>query len=1306
VNDGSAAESERRNRQMAIRAYARRLCEMLGRNIGVLSQANEPMPRAIYQSAGLQQYDPHQQRDWSALSPAGRSGQPIGVGGDRGPEITLPVTEETLFAEWRAEGYCKPLLIVAPAGAGKSCLLESLALQMAHDLTAYGDGPQCDPWPVGVPLLISLTKMSDRSLEAYVQMAERDLTRTQPTLSGSLLNDLRKRRRLILLIDGFDEVPTVHDDLVRVLKIWTGGFALTSRPGHGEWRVVGDSTRQRALQTLTLERARTFVREYFTERPCRRASTNRIVETFGIAWTSRIGRLLRRPLYVKAWCDYVKEEEGKRVPACLGDMAHLVFLRTLESRNCFEALRPAVRDAAITGFIAWFGRLGSHFAEKHFEPQRTHSLTQSDLLGSPADTFSDDGNAFAYESVAQRCGLLTYSKQTDKYDIPKVPLVEYVIGRYLADDAVRHPASPTLLLDTFRCWICRPAYHDILDYTLDSLWNAPRQEKPEWASALLQWCSDVAISAFHDEHSRDVYDDWAHPFAIAVLRWSSLQPKQKTPTSVGNVSPFPLALKRLITCGLWPRYLKRFTLNEVAVVPLLHDILGILHRGRGDAPVEWYEGWDEAIRVIVAQVAPEVARDLVGVFLEEHHRRAEDAVARSLWCQAVASVVRHVDEQSSAGITERLLSLHDQEAFEKTQQSWRFAIRIAATRVSEDIASDLVHEWLRRHDRLLDRASREALREAIAGAASRIRQDVAAECICRWIGESESSLDEEARHARCGAVRSAAIRLPEQDATRLVCRWVEEEAMAGRVDREGSAKWEALVDAVKRISNGTAMELLDRWIKQRRGSPTEENAQRLLQAAAVWSARRIDGEAVESVVTKLIERSICAVGDSSTRIACQWAIRGAAEQVSPENVRGLVNAWLEQYRKAAEDDETQRAWRAAIVSAAGCVRGELADEAVMKWMVIHDRLHNDPDAQHLLREAIGMAAQWVSEDVALDLANDVISRDEVGDGICDVQGDWNNVLRAAVQHIQHHASLRDRGATICSMCNVLLAKGYIELAFEIAAHNSTIAILPRENGAHSKELHSTSGRPMLRAVLREDQRLDQEMVVAPPLVRAAFIEKRLCALEGSFVDSGADSHVSEASGEAAGDIDSIRNNINVLKQFAECAAQCGAFEGRLVDIAARVEGRPATGGIVRDELENVNLSASAVPTGSSLTLPKEEREREKFIKHLRIFYEIGKLQRAPVRPSYEQIEEAFRDRRAKDKDFPREYPYTSSSVQRWCTKTLPAFFRDVFGLKTDLELFEKFGANNSNSGLSATGQHIWKLTRDCLRSEGLPPFNN
>ena len=201
-----------------------------------------------------------------------------------------------------------------------------------------------------------------------------------------------------------------------------------------------------------------------------------------------------------------------------------MFLRTLDARRQLDSLDPAARHAVMRGFVNWFGRLGLHFAKEEFAPQQTKKLVDCGLIGEDADKFVHNGQAFFFETVAKRCGLLMYSKLRDRYEIPKVPLVEYVIGQYLAEDAFRNPNSPQILIDTFRRWVWRPDRHDILDYAFDALWQGPEGKKSPWGTALLDWAKQVGRSddAASHEAGHPVQDDWIHPFAVSVLRWRLL----------------------------------------------------------------------------------------------------------------------------------------------------------------------------------------------------------------------------------------------------------------------------------------------------------------------------------------------------------------------------------------------------------------------------------------------------------------------------------------------------------------------------------------------------------------------------------------------------------------------------------------------------------------------------------------------------------------------------------------------------------------------------------------------------------------
>ena len=142
----------------------------------------------------------------------------------------------------------------------------------------------------------------------------------------------------------------------RSLKTWKGGFAPTTRPGHGERRIVSDIARQHTLQELKQPQAHAYVRWYFAERQCFATLTEPIVKEFEQAWGTQFGRLLRRPLYLKAWCDFVADGDGKSFPVSLGQLADQLQLRTLKARKQFESLSsgPCIFSVQLTG-----SRIGS-----------------------------------------------------------------------------------------------------------------------------------------------------------------------------------------------------------------------------------------------------------------------------------------------------------------------------------------------------------------------------------------------------------------------------------------------------------------------------------------------------------------------------------------------------------------------------------------------------------------------------------------------------------------------------------------------------------------------------------------------------------------------------------------------------------------------------------------------------------------------------------------------------------------------------------------------------------------------------------
>ena len=568
---------------------------------------------------------------------------------------------------------------------------------MAKALLDDGLWPDSDPWPIGVPLLISLAKMSDTPLDDYLRLAEQDLTEHAPTLSPTLLTDLQERERLVLLIDGFDEVPAAHDDLVKKLARWQGRFALTSRPGHGERRVVSRDMWERTLQELTVDHAREYVQAYFTERQCVGTATRHIVKMFDRAWPTHLGRLLRRPLYLKAWCDYVEDHNGKRTPESLGDLGHLTFLRTLEARQVLVGLSPPDRHAIIRGFVDWFGRLGVHFAKEDFEPLQTEIVEQRGLVGNDADKFVHNGKEFFFESVARRCGLLMYSTQ-DIYAIPKVPLAEYVIGKYIADDAFRHPYSPLLLIDAFRKWIWRPPLHDILDYTFDLLWNAPSTGQSAWPNELLRWAKEVESNDATRRSRSDelIQDDLVHPFAYAVLRWRVLHADAQHGASLRDLKDIIPAVERSLRKWESARNLTHdLPADESLLIPLIEGLWA--QWVREDDANRWK--WLKAISIAAGLVSGEATADCVTWLIQQLDRIRADPYGQCVWIAAIKSAARQLSEEAAADIVGRLLRPDQlaQEDFD-AQHAWHDTIWSVSARLSEEVADNFVAQLLQQRE--------------------------------------------------------------------------------------------------------------------------------------------------------------------------------------------------------------------------------------------------------------------------------------------------------------------------------------------------------------------------------------------------------------------------------------------------------------------------------------------------------------------------------------------------------------------------------------------------------------------------------
>jgi hypothetical protein len=649
----------------AVGAYARHLCNVLGQRVGVFAASGVIAPRSTYQCARLCEYDPLRQHEWS-----------IGRAEADSVADAYSRDEVETVDRWLSDPGQTSLLVLAPPGAGKSALLESIALRMATALLAPKKRPGATLPPV--PLLLPLAQAQGKTLHALLSDAESLLTDKPASLRPEILQALRggrqKSSRLILLLDGFDELD--GEPSRRALEIAQLGcrFILASRPGHGAEDAVIDSTYHLTLKDMGVALQRQFVRAYFQAVNSKFLSIPRAIELFEAAHSGPMGPLFGRPLHLKAWCDCLRRDPA-RLPRTVSELADELLRALLGRRGLWADLSGSAREDAISGFARGLGRIGHHFVDTGVSPQR--------LDDAPSGLALRDSGGQALTDAAIRSGLL--QRISGDYYLPKTPVVEYCIGRYLAEDAAQYPQSPKLLIETFRRWAWRPRLHDILDWTFDLLWREP--ETAAWANHLLNWLSETPRheSCRRGRLEPPAHDDLIRPFALLALRWRSRSTRPQAPVTFDEteiVSDAATALTSALaslTAGVSIiRSVDDILPIRALYASLLVMFLRALVRGESNEPddglrVQWRMAYYWFVERINPLVIPAVIEEWIGRWDESDQDEAVDAYhlagtgpgrkvrpygepgadTRVMWGRAIGDISRRVDPADRDALLER-----------------------------------------------------------------------------------------------------------------------------------------------------------------------------------------------------------------------------------------------------------------------------------------------------------------------------------------------------------------------------------------------------------------------------------------------------------------------------------------------------------------------------------------------------------------------------------------------------------------------------------------------------------------------------
>lgn len=985
-----------------IEEYADGIIHLLGKNLGVITEAADPTARVLYSDAMLAKHDPSAHANWQSGSPEER------------PEPTPPIGEQKIFEDWRDKGYADPILIVAPAGSGKSCLLESFALRMANDLHDPGRWPQTEALPPAVPLLVSLKYVGDTSLDDYLPRAGRELSPPFPSLSPETLKQLRSKQRLVLLLDGLDEVPATHAKLLREIKLLPDRYLLTTRPGYGEDRIGDAQWQRRSLDGLTKDRARIYVQAYFELFSCPMCPPAQVMKMWDRAWSTSLGRLLRRPLYLKAWCDFVHDRlqrgAAPPTPDSLADLAHLLLRQSVEFRPAARSQFGDDFESELDGFIRWFGAMGRVFADEGFE-----ELTRIELAN--RGTFSKAGETerlaqeLRWERAALRCGWLAYSKANGAYWMPKVPLVEYQIGKALADDAIQHPESPQVLIEAFRRWLWQPFLHDILDYTFDALWGTDRAEVRDWADVLLEWAARSAkgLEAIGGGPlNPPAQDDLLYPFLISLIRWQRLrrtanleadktsleQAARKTAKALRPAVERRAPIGKLIDrvdlgddllfsvqqglceqfrlatweSGLRPAWRSAIwsstnLVREPEPVGRVRDLIEEYRLAAGDSDLQSF--WQHAIEGAAGGVRKTEVAQFVRSWMEQYWLAAGDHDAQVAWHLAIRSAAK-LASAAVADIMSSLISWHELESDPAWRDAWRHALSYTVERMNEAesvLVGDLIEQY-----RLAKSgsAAQSVWRSAVSSAVGHVRETEAARLLIGGIEQHRlADGDPDAQNIWRYAIDSGAEHVAKAEAARVVRCFIEEYHSAAE-DADAESFWQrAIRSAAERIDEAEAVGVVQELVDQY-GMTSADSAARDGWCHAICSAAARVREAKAAGVTKeFIDRCCNAVGNPLAQADWRKAILSVVGRVAEADVTGIVTDLIEQHQLAAGDAAAAGDWLHAISSVAGRADAAQFIGLVSEFIDQYRLAAGDPDAQHLWLPVIKSATERIGPAVGL-----------------------------------------------------------------------------------------------------------------------------------------------------------------------------------------------------------------------------------------------------------------------------------------------------------------------------------------------------
>ncbi|HEX4132939.1 MAG TPA: hypothetical protein VHZ24_23100 [Pirellulales bacterium] len=443
--------------------------------------------------------------------------------------------------------------------------------------------------------------------------------------------------------------------------------------------------------------------------------------------------------------------------------------------DVFDPVRMQEKDVTDEGILndrALFGEVLLQFAEESF--------TQALSAGALAMRFQDHSllsNNNTRNGILRRlvkAGLVQPIGKTE-YWVFKVPLVEYLIGWYLAHVVGQGEDGQRILITLFRRWIWQPQLHEILTFVFGSLWLGNAEQR-NCANDLLLWAVEIGKRdvAHHGKFIDVGCDDLVHPFACSVMRWhltdammDDLHLEEVLKVAHGLGSALSFAACHRVSIQTYLEFVPPHPAIRGAIAKSLNEASEAVEDRRVKSLYFQCANCSEQFR---PHSADDSLRYVLAEAVAQWHTRPP--APNEHWITAIHRDARLVAEHEAGPLVSQLLRMVEGKAL--LQEALTGAVRDSAHRIKKDCAAAIVEGWMEEFVEVSDESTEELLKEAIKAGSRRIESNAVLDVVNSWLRNYRRASGK-VKELWKMAIESASGNVDERESVRLCNTLIESE---------------------------------------------------------------------------------------------------------------------------------------------------------------------------------------------------------------------------------------------------------------------------------------------------------------------------------------------------------------------------------------------------------------------------------------------------------------------------------------------------------------------------------------------------